>query len=520
MYEEFYQLQTDPFRLSPDSSFCFEHPSYTKARNHLLYGLMRDEGLVVVTGEPGTGKTTLIQDLLSDIGEENIAVAKLTSTQIGPHDLLRMVAFHFGINAEGLDKASVLMRLEEYFTKEYQRNRRALIMVDEAQDLSIESLEELRLLTNYRDSQPLVQIFLLGQEQLREKIRGPHMEQLRQRIVAASHFLPLDRDETRAYIEHRLKVSGWQNDPQISQATFVLVHHYSRGIPRRINLICSRLLLHGAVEEKHLLKAEDVRGVIEEMPGEMLDPTAEPDITELLKQEHQQAVQPVREHVRLRASGRPSAVSFESDDLVEPDGATRVMPEIKSSSASGPASTVKPSDAARRRPAAQSSSARPSSTDRPAESDSARVRRLPSHRKSKQGLGIEGEPKKADELLGFESVSDTGQSGAQLEQADLSPFLVGTPERRDDSTITLDQVSDLGGSFYARRDAVPSRLTTERSRSAGWIALLMVLVVVGYVVAEWLTPAPLVSELTDWFNTQQQSAIEKPVEGGLDSSLP
>jgi general secretion pathway protein A len=270
MYEVFYNLSADPFRMSPDYHFAYPHPSYQKARDYLEYGLLKGEGLVVVTGIPGTGKSTVIHDLLAQYEDQDIVVIKIVTTQVEVDDLLRLMAYSFGIDAENRDKATLLRRIEEFLNLQYEAGRRVLLIIDEAQNLSERALEELRLLTNIQQSDEFhLQMFLLGQSSLRDLIRRPGMEQLRQRLIAACHFEPLDVEETQAYVEYRLTVAGWTGDPEFSEGVFELIQHHSGGIPRRINLICGRLLLHGRVNEKHFLGEEDVLEVIEELPPEM-----------------------------------------------------------------------------------------------------------------------------------------------------------------------------------------------------------------------------------------------------------
>ncbi len=271
MYEHFYHLKAEPFRLSPDHRFCFNHQSYAKAKAYMQYAFERAEGFVMVTGRPGTGKSTLVNDLVDTLSSSGAKVAKLVSTQLEASDLLRMVAHAFGLQTENLDKATILQRLDKLLMSHYNDGRRALLIIDEAQDLSPSALEELRLLTNLQlNSQPLLQIFLLGQEELRSLVRGPGMEQVHQRLVAACHLDQLKEDETKAYILHRLEQVGWQGDPAISNAIFPVVHRFSAGIPRRINQVCSRLFLHGGVEGKHKMGVEDIKVVIAELQQEQL----------------------------------------------------------------------------------------------------------------------------------------------------------------------------------------------------------------------------------------------------------
>ncbi|MAT92290.1 MAG: hypothetical protein CME59_06785 [Halioglobus sp.] len=271
MYEVFYNLKAEPFRLSPDHRFCYEHKGYARARAYMAYAFMRAEGFVMITGRPGTGKTTLIGELVESLARDNVHTANLVCTQLQADDLLRTVAYSFGVGADGVDKAELLQRLNVQFHRWHRDGRRALLIVDEAQDLSPSAMEELRLLTNIQQNgQPLLQIFLLGQPELRDLVLSPEMEQVHQRIVAASHLDGLEEDEVETYVLHRLRKVGWRGDPAISRGVFPLLHKFSEGVPRRINLICSRLFLHGGVEQRHAIEIDDVRVVISELQAENL----------------------------------------------------------------------------------------------------------------------------------------------------------------------------------------------------------------------------------------------------------
>ncbi|KXX63348.1 AAA family ATPase [Marichromatium gracile] len=271
MYEHFYALGADPFRLSPDHRFCFTHRNYARARSYIDYALHRGEGFVMITGRPGTGKTTLINDLLDRLPTQEVSVSMLVSTQLAAEDLLRMTAHGFGLSAGAPRKADVLQGLMAFLERQHQAGRRALLIIDEAQDLAVSALEELRLLTNLqRQGRPLLQIVLVGQERLRELVQGPDMEQVHQRLVAAWHLEPLGPVETLAYVRHRLEKGGWHGDPEFAPGVLRTVFEFSGGVPRRINLICSRLLLHGFIEERHLISAEDAEGVLDELQQESL----------------------------------------------------------------------------------------------------------------------------------------------------------------------------------------------------------------------------------------------------------
>jgi len=199
MYEAFYKLKTEPFRLSPDHKFCFEHKGYARARAYMAYAFRRSEGFVMITGRPGTGKTTLVGELIDGLSRDNVFVANLVCTQLQADDLLKSVAYSFGIGSTNLDKAELLQRLTVLLNRWHRESRRALLIVDEAQDLTLSAVEELRLLTNIQlGGQPLLQIFLLGQPELRDLILSPEMEQVHQRIVAASHIEGLEQGETEA----------------------------------------------------------------------------------------------------------------------------------------------------------------------------------------------------------------------------------------------------------------------------------------------------------------------------------
>ncbi len=271
MYEVFYNFKAEPFRLSPDHRFCFEHKGYAKARAYMAYAFKRAEGFVMITGRPGTGKTTLIGELVESLSRDRVFTANLVCTQLDADDLLKTVAYSFGIGSAKLDKAELLQRLTILFHRWHREGRRALLIVDEAQDLSSSAMEELRLLTNIQiGGQPLLQIFLLGQPELRDLILSPAMEQVHQRIVAATHIDGLEEDETEAYVIHRLAAVGWNGDPAIDRAIFPVIHRFSEGVPRRINLICSRLFLLGSVEQRHAIEVEDVCVVISELQAESL----------------------------------------------------------------------------------------------------------------------------------------------------------------------------------------------------------------------------------------------------------
>jgi len=270
MYTEFYRLRGLPFQLTPDPRFFFNSAGHTRAMAHLTYGLHQAEGFIVITGEVGTGKTTLVDLLLSQLDSSAFSTAKIVTSHLGGEDVLRMVAAAFGFYAPGMEKAAILRRLEEFLLANMRARKRSLLIIDEAQNLSIAALEELRMLSNFGSgaAAPL-QSFLVGQPQFRSIMASPELEQLRQRVIASYHLGPLSEEETKAYIQHRLKTVGWQDDPALSDDAFAAIHRSSDGVPRRINTLCSRLLLWGYLEERHEIDADAVTQVADELRAEM-----------------------------------------------------------------------------------------------------------------------------------------------------------------------------------------------------------------------------------------------------------
>jgi putative secretion ATPase (PEP-CTERM system associated) len=269
MYESFYGLTGKPFQLNPDPSFFFGSKGHSSAYSYLKYGVFQSEGFIVVTGEIGAGKTTLVRTLLEELDPRKVVAVQLVSTQLEADDLLRSVATAFGLPVRGTDKAQLLATIEAFLTSLVTEHKRALLVVDEAQNLSPRAMEELRMLSNFQlGDRALLQSFLVGQPELRELLRGPSMQQLRQRVIASYHLGPMDEDETRGYIEHRLHRVGWKDDPSFDPAVFPSIYRATGGIPRKINLLCNRLLLASYLAEKHAIDQADVDAVIGEIRAE------------------------------------------------------------------------------------------------------------------------------------------------------------------------------------------------------------------------------------------------------------
>lgn len=274
MYASYYGFRVKPFQLRPDPSFFFGSKGHKRAMAYLEYGLSQGEGFIVITGEVGAGKTTLVRNLFRTLESENILAAQIVNTHLDSDDTLRMVAAAFGLPYENSGKASLLIGLEEFFRKCDQQGKRALLVVDEAQNLSPRTVEELRMLSNFQtDDKPLLQTFLLGQPEFRRTLLSGDMQQLRQRVTATYHLGPMDLSETQSYIEHRLSTAGWSGDPSFDESAFAAIYDYTGGIPRKINTLCDRLLLMGCLEKLHGFGGSEVDEVIRDIQQEFDLPT-------------------------------------------------------------------------------------------------------------------------------------------------------------------------------------------------------------------------------------------------------
>jgi len=270
VYEEFYHLSAKPFRLSPDPGFFFPSRGHKRALAYLRYGLSQDEGFVVITGAPGTGKTTLAQILLREMDQTKLVVAHLTTSQLDSDELLRMISAALGLRFDGVNKAGLLKTLEAFLLARSREQKRVLLVIDEAQNLPAKSLEELRMLSNLQvGDKALVQTFLLGQAQFRQKLDHPDLEQFSQRVIANYHLSELAEDECKDYIETRLTHVGWVNDPVFTSDAYRGVYEYTKGVPRRINMLCDRLMLFGCLEERHEIDNKVLKEVTEELQQEI-----------------------------------------------------------------------------------------------------------------------------------------------------------------------------------------------------------------------------------------------------------
>ncbi len=280
MYEKFYHFSGIPFLLTPDPRFFFGSAGHSRAISHLVFGLAQEEGFIVITGEVGAGKTTLVEQLWAQLDRNTYVIARIVTTQVSGDDLLRLAMAGFGIGeAPGTDKATLIRWFEQMVREQRKAGRRCLLVVDEVQNLSLAALEELRMLSNITvDGRASVQTILLGQPQFRPILASRDLEQLRQRVLASYHLGPLTEAETRLYIEHRLRTVGWNGDPTLDQDAYRAIHRATGGIPRRINTLCSRVLLYGALEETHTIDEAMVKttaGELEQDLGVGLTPPVE-----------------------------------------------------------------------------------------------------------------------------------------------------------------------------------------------------------------------------------------------------
>ena len=278
MYETFYGLKSRPFQLTPDPHYYYESLTHRKALSYLGYGLAQGEGFIVITGDVGAGKTTLVSHLMATIDRERLTAGSIVTTKLDSKDIVRVAANNFDIDTQGMDQAQLLNAFEKFLHNEARAGRRCLLIVDESQNLPTGALEELRMLSNFQlGGQSLLQIFLLGQPEFRDMLQqSDQLEQLRQRVIAHHHLDPMEAHEVEPYITHRLSKSGWSGSPKITSDIFALLYDETNGVPRKINTLMSRVMLMGAVEHADLIDLALVRRVLADLNGEEVE-IADPD---------------------------------------------------------------------------------------------------------------------------------------------------------------------------------------------------------------------------------------------------
>jgi putative secretion ATPase (PEP-CTERM system associated) len=265
MYERFYELRERPFALSPDPDYLYPSRVHREALDYLRYGLESHAGFVVITGEIGSGKTTLLQTLLRGLDSET-TVGRIVNTMLEPRELLETIMIDFGMDPTGRSKPIMLRDLAQYLVDQRLAGRLVLLVIDEAQNLSVAALEELRMLSNLEtEKSKLLQIVLVGQPNLREKLAAPELEQLRQRITVSYHLQPLDAGETANYVNHRLRRAALGAPLEFPREATDVVHGRSRGVPRIINVICDAALVFGYAEERRQVDLPLMREVLAEL---------------------------------------------------------------------------------------------------------------------------------------------------------------------------------------------------------------------------------------------------------------
>jgi general secretion pathway protein A len=277
MYKKFFGLRENPFNANPDPRYLFLTKEIQEALAGLAYGIKNRKGFILLTGEVGTGKTTILNRLLDWLSLEGVATAYIFNSQLDVHQLFDFIMAEFEIPCETRDKSQVLMRLNQWLLQRYRDRKTSVLIVDEAQNLSLDVLEEIRLLTNFETaSEKLLQIVLSGQPELEEKLRDPRLRQLRQRITMRCRTKPLSREELGGYVAERLRIAGANGQAIFSPEAIELIFKYSRGIPRVANLLCEHSLINSFVDQVRPVPPKVVEEAAREFELDEVDPMARP----------------------------------------------------------------------------------------------------------------------------------------------------------------------------------------------------------------------------------------------------
>ena len=269
MYLDHYGLTEPPFDITPNPRFLFYSAKHREAYNHLLYGIRERKGFVQLTGEVGAGKTTLCRAMLEQLND-HYSTALILNPVMSADELMKAIAMEYGLPVNGLDRLNTLAVINQFLLQQVERGKEAVLIIDEAQDLTDELLEQVRLLSNLEtDNRKLLQIVLMGQPELRDRLNNPRLKQLRQRITVRYHLWPLSRPEVKQYVRHRLQVSGANGTPYFTQPALWRVHRYSGGIPRLVNAVCDKALLAGFVQQADKINFRMVNRAVRELEGDI-----------------------------------------------------------------------------------------------------------------------------------------------------------------------------------------------------------------------------------------------------------
>lgn len=267
MYLEYYGLTEPPFDITPNPRFLFYSAKHREAYNHLLYGIRERKGFVQMTGEVGAGKTTLCRALLEELSDR-YSTALILNPVLNSDELMKAIATEFGLSVMGLDRLDTIAAINRFLLQQVEQQKDAVLIIDEAQNLTEDLLEQVRLLSNLEtDNRKLLQIVLMGQPELRDRLNSHQLRQLRQRITVRYHLQPLTQFEVSQYVQHRLHVSGANGTPRFTRPALWRVHHHSKGIPRLVNAICDKALLAGFVNQADTIDFRMVGSAVRELEG-------------------------------------------------------------------------------------------------------------------------------------------------------------------------------------------------------------------------------------------------------------
>jgi general secretion pathway protein A len=268
VYLDYYGLTEPPFDITPNPRFMFYSAKHREAYNHLLYGLRERKGFVQLTGEVGAGKTTLCRAMLEQLDPQHYATALILNPVMSADELIKAIAIEFGLPVSCLDRLDTISVINEFLLQQVERGKDTVLIIDEAQDLTDELLEQVRLLSNLEtDDRKLLQIVLMGQPELRDRLNNPRLRQLRQRITVRYHLPPLTRHEVSQYVQHRLQVSGGNGVPYFTRPALWRVYRYTQGIPRLVNAVCDKALLAGFVAQREKIDFRLVSRAVRELEG-------------------------------------------------------------------------------------------------------------------------------------------------------------------------------------------------------------------------------------------------------------